>query len=237
MRGQTHAEAVVQVLSVEQQANALFDELCAAGASQVSLEALLHRLRSVGQDEASVRALHQQLDTDGDGCVSREEWRVGLSKAAGEDGPSVFGPALMALMAAWPTHASVSFDDLVVEGSGCAITQTELRAITTEQLARVKAHMERRCAPERWHDWQGKELAPRTVTLYDATAYVIKPATKKRRCSFVEQVAASEQRPAWFVSHWWGEAVFDFITCLHQHQHDRNLNSHTNAYWVRHPAV
>ena len=232
MRGQTHAEAVLQVVSVKQQADALFDELCEESASQVPLDALLRRLRSVGQDEASVRDLHRLLDSDGDGRISREEWRSGLEAAAGDDGPRVFGAALMALMAAFPTHPSVSFDDLLVEGSGCTIEQTEMRAITTAQLACVRGHVERRCLPERWRDWEGAELLPRTVTLYDATAYAIKPATKKRRCSFVELIATGAQRPAWFVSHWWGEAIFDFITCLCQHQHDRNLADGT-AYWVR----
>ena len=38
------------------------------------------------------------------------------------------------------------------------------------------------------------------VTLYDATRYVIKPATLERRCSYVELVASGPQRPTWFVS-------------------------------------
>ena len=54
---------------------------------------------------------------------------------------------------------------------------------------------------------------------------IIKPATAEQKCSYVELVApagTTSQKPKWFVSHWWGEAVFDFITCLSQHQQDRN---------------
>ena len=45
-------------------------------------------------------------------------------------------------------------------------------------------------------------LKPEEVTLYDATRYVIKPATAGRKCSYVELVASGRQRPRWFVSHW-----------------------------------
>jgi len=49
---------------------------------------------------------------------------------------------------------------------------------------------------------------------------VIKPATEKQRTSFVELVAFAAQLPDWFVSHWWGEPVFDFVACIEQHFRD-----------------
>ena len=49
---------------------------------------------------------------------------------------------------------------------------------------------------------------------------MIKPATEKQRTSFVELVAFAAQLPDWFVSHWWGEPVFDFVACIEQHVRD-----------------
>ena len=46
-------------------------------------------------------------------------------------------------------------------------------------------------------------------------------------------VADGPQRPRWFVSHWWGEAVRDFIACLLQHAEDRFQENHLDVpYWV-----
>ena len=75
--------------------------------------------------------------------------------------------------------------------------------------------------------------------------YVVKPATEEHKCSYVELVApagASSQRPKWFVSHWWGEPVKDFIKALKNYANVRGLKK-TDAYWVcayaprsRHPT-
>ncbi len=37
--------------------------------------------------------------------------------------------------------------------------------------------------------------------------------------------------PQWFVSHWWGEAVFKFIACAQAHATLRHFPSSV-AYWV-----
>ena len=53
-----------------------------------------------------------------------------------------------------------------------------------------------------------------------ACRHVIKPATEKQRTSFIELVAFAPQLTDWFVSHWWGEPVFDFVACIEQHFRD-----------------
>ena len=73
-------------------------------------------------------------------------------------------------------------------GGGCEIQPTEHRGISLVQLRAVLAHIGRRCAAERWSDWQGTLLAAEKVTLYDCTQYVILPFTVQRRCAFVEMV-------------------------------------------------
>mmetsp|Transcript_136563 Transcript_136563/g.436896 ORF Transcript_136563/g.436896 Transcript_136563/m.436896 type:complete len:749 (+) Transcript_136563:131-2377(+) len=130
-----------------------------------------------------------------------------------------------------PTLSCEGFADLVV-GSGCTIALTEERAITLQQLEALYSHIEQWCEPGGWisgRDWT--LLKPTSVNLYDAVEYVVKPATAARSCSFVELFAVGPQKPTWFVSHWWGEAVLDFILCVRQHATDRCLPSEA-AYWV-----
>ena len=72
---------------------------------------------------------------------------------------------------------------------------------------------------------------------------MIKPATEKQRTSFVELVAFAAQLPDWFVSHWWGEPVFDFVACIEQHVQDHTekhnydeeaveQSANETGYWV-----
>ena len=60
---------------------------------------------------------------------------------------------------------------------------------------------------------------------------MIKPATYVKQCSLVELIATGEQEPLYFVSHWWGESVFDFIQCITRHSIDRKLGMRA-PYWV-----
>ena len=71
-----------------------------------------------------------------------------------------------------------------------------------------------------WLDWEGKPLHKDRINLYDVTKYIIKPATAEQKCSYVELVAppgTDAQTPRWFVSHWWGEPVKDFIMAVEYH--------------------
>ena len=58
-----------------------------------------------------------------------------------------------------------------------------------------------------------------------------------------ELVATEPQKPIWFVSHWWGEAIFEFVWCIDQHSKDHTekdqwgtvINKEavqTCGYWV-----
>ena len=75
-------------------------------------------------------------------------------------------------------------------------------------------------------------LELQTFNLYHTSHWVIKPATLRYRCSFVELVAkdAETQFPCWFVSHAWQEVVCRFVACLRQHAELRNAVG--LAYWV-----
>ena len=115
-------------------------------------------------------------------------------------------------------------------------------AITLAQLRKVKEQIERRCKAEGWRAWNPKEnrlerrpLKPEQVTLYVVCDKVIKPATEAKKTSFVELVAFAPQPPKWFVSHWWGEPVFDFIACLEVHSEDHQYEERVMTQKVGEP--
>ena len=64
-----------------------------------------------------------------------------------------------------------------------------------------------------------------------------------RQCSYIELVATRPQPPKWFVSHWWGEPVADFVACIERHSQDHGYGhwkkdgwfetyDESTAYWV-----
>ena len=65
---------------------------------------------------------------------------------------------------------------------------------------------------------------------------MIRPATTARQCSLVELVAAGAQPPKWFVSHWWGEPVAEFLKCVAAHARDHTPHAadpdEGTLYWV-----
>mmetsp|Transcript_122470 Transcript_122470/g.305824 ORF Transcript_122470/g.305824 Transcript_122470/m.305824 type:complete len:811 (+) Transcript_122470:125-2557(+) len=135
--------------------------------------------------------------------------------------------------AADPDTVRVSISELQDGAAGCMIPKHEMRGITLKQLRRLMHYVEEHCEREYWYDPETLEpLTPDRVDLFCLREWVLKPATKDRRCSYVELVAsrASEQRPKWFVSHGAG-SVADFIRCLSEHA-KRHGFSDDVAYWV-----
>ena len=111
------------------------------------------------------------------------------------------------------------------------IPLAEERPLSLRELRAVGIHIKRRCEEEGWEDWQGNKLTPDQVTLYDTTKYVIKPYTYKARKSFVECITSEARIPDYFVSHWWGEPVVDFIKCIEQFCRDFNVPD-TTTFWI-----
>jgi hypothetical protein len=116
----------------------------------------------------------------------------------------------------------------------CDIPEPELRGITIHQLRNVCQEIKLRCVEEKWErsfDGIRTCLQPDEVNLYDLNINFIIPQTTDSKCSYIELVASGPQPPQWFVSHWWGEPVFDFVACIEKHAFDRNLDENT-SYWV-----
>ena len=157
------------------------------------------------------------LDKDGDGKIDSEEWQAEFYNS----------PLVMKKQ-----PANEDFRDLHHNQLGCTIYQAEMRGITIFQLQDVFAHVERRCSKEGWTNYLELRLSTDLVSLYDVSRYVIRPATYKRQISYVELIATGTQKPKWFVSHWWGEPIKDFLTCLDTHCTDRVLSRPHAAYWI-----
>jgi hypothetical protein len=121
---------------------------------------------------------------------------------------------------------SATFKDLHKGKPGCVIPKAELRAATVDQLQALAKHIERRCEAEGWADSRDPsiKLTARTVSLYAADGYVIRPATEARKCAYIELVAICAQPPKWFCSHWWGEPVLDFVDCVVTHAEDHGYS-------------
>eukprot|EP00929_Paragymnodinium_shiwhaense_P055628 TRINITY_DN27861_c0_g4_i1.p1 TRINITY_DN27861_c0_g4~~TRINITY_DN27861_c0_g4_i1.p1 ORF type:complete len:911 (+),score=154.47 TRINITY_DN27861_c0_g4_i1:86-2818(+) len=123
------------------------------------------------------------------------------------------------------------------------IAGTEERGISAEQLRNLLDFIERRrdaagllpgwCCKFADAPNYGEVLAYESFNLYEAVDWIIKPATQRRQCSWVELVGNGRlwQSPQWFVSHAWIEPVVLFIKCIEEHRRLRHL-SETTAYWI-----
>ena len=113
------------------------------------------------------------------------------------------------------------------------------RGIKLHQLFALAAFIEKHTDEEGflrlWVDRYGAPNHKNSLNLYDLVKYVVNPATAEHLCSFVELVLPEGSEataiPQWFVSHWWGEAVLDFIKCTQEHARVRALGEGA-CYWV-----
>ena len=195
----------------------IFKEIDVDSDQTISCDELKSALQKQGYDDVVFATLMGELDLDSDGFITIDEWRKGFYASS--------------FVHVRPPAAEDFADLHGAQRGGCTIAETAKRAINGAQLERVCSHISRRCKPEGWADKSGKQRTPGTVTLYDAARFVIKPATYATQCSLVELIAFGEQVPLYFVSHWWGEPVLDFVKCLEQHAVDRGLGV-DSPYWV-----
>lgn len=138
-------------------------------------------------------------------------------------------------------NESEDFSELIPQASPELSIPTAERGISLRQLLNIARFLIRRCDAngdiKGWMDKNphspafGKVLNIHTINLYQLTDVLLKPATAARQSSYVELVAESveAQRPDWFVSHWWGEPIFQFIVCI---QHFSSKRGGRSVFWV-----
>jgi len=123
-------------------------------------------------------------------------------------------------------------NSLKIDG-GSVIEDVAKRALTLQELRVVRSIIVSNCVKNKWKSSRdGKRLRPEDVNLYDLNDIVIKPLTKKRNCSFKELFSSGDTAPVYYVSHWWGERVLDFIQCCERHAMMLNLAPSEAKYWV-----
>jgi len=121
----------------------------------------------------------------------------------------------------------------------CRIEQVEHRGITLRQLQHLQDFFDKFATADGvqkgWWDRspyaKAYDIRRDELNLYQLVDWVVNPATKPYKCSWVELVAKQPQPATWFVSHWWGEPVVCFIACVEEHARLRGL-SDAHAYWV-----
>lgn len=125
------------------------------------------------------------------------------------------------------TANSLTIDD------GILVKDCAERAMTLHELRVVRAVIMSNCIKHKWKSsLDGKRIRPDDVNLYDLNTILIKPLTKKRNCAFKELFPSGAAAPAYYVSHWWGEKVLDFIKCCEYHAEMHDLDPYTARYWV-----
>lgn len=116
---------------------------------------------------------------------------------------------------------------------GVDISKVELRAMTLSELQAVRAIIISKCIEEEWiSSYDERKLRPEDVNLYDLNETLILPLTKKRNCAFKELFSTGDSMPTYYVSHWWGESVLDFIRCCEYHAERHELSPDEAQYWV-----
>lgn len=118
------------------------------------------------------------------------------------------------------------------------IDRVEHRGITLQQLERVHHFAEEWCtiwkdmAPPKVSKTSGQRLRMEILNLNHMHSWMIMPATEKKKCAFVELVASARQVPAWFVCHYWGEPIAEFMECLKAHVKARRSATEESPYWI-----
>jgi hypothetical protein len=137
--------------------------------------------------------------------------------------------------------AEEDYSELIPEDSPCLSIDTAERGIELKQLLAIVRYLRRRCAASgaigEWVDNNkssatcGQAVTIHQINLYHLTNFLLKPATARRACSYVELVALSiaDQFPEWFTSHWWGEPICHFVACI---QNFARLRGGRAAFWV-----
>eukprot|EP00931_Biecheleriopsis_adriatica_P085990 TRINITY_DN60732_c0_g1_i1.p1 TRINITY_DN60732_c0_g1~~TRINITY_DN60732_c0_g1_i1.p1 ORF type:complete len:683 (-),score=153.87 TRINITY_DN60732_c0_g1_i1:58-2106(-) len=117
------------------------------------------------------------------------------------------------------------------------IAKAEFRGMQTRQLVNLIEFLGNRANRDGtmagWYTKEKAKLDMEYLNLHELMEWVILPITDPHGCSYVEAVSQEHhsQPAAWFVSHYWGDSVLHFTTCIEKHREVRELSART-PYWV-----
>lgn len=245
MNGDAGLEAGDAILSVDGSDEDILGKLGTAGALVLQVRAT----QPVAAAVVTTLQVNASATVAGVKAVVRERRNIlPECQLLSRDGEPLGDGASLASLGAKEQNASLwhltDFSCLQPQVGGyCQILETERRGITVGQLRQLLAFVRRRRNADGtirgWKDTGsssptfGLPIHYATFNLYQALTWVIKPSTAAHSCSYVELASSSHnsQVPVWFVSHFWGEAIADFIACIEKHVTRRQLRD-TSPYWV-----
>lgn len=65
---------------------------------------------------------------------------------------------------------------------------------------------------------------------YEESATLVQ--VEAEHVSYKELIASHPVKTSWFVSHWWGEGILDFVRCVEHHVQLHKLSPQRTGYWV-----
>jgi len=134
-----------------------------------------------------------------------------------------------------PAHSVKFVNSLVKRKIETVVENAVNRAMTLKELQAVRTIIVSDCHKKKWKSSRdGKTgLAPDDVNMDDFYSNVIKPMTKKSKCSMTEILGSGcECSPVYYVCHSMGQSVLDLIQCCEQHAVMNNLSSVEATYWI-----
>jgi len=168
-----------------------------------------------------------ELDLNDDGEVDADEWTKRMDAVMRSMGPDKFVDTCFRSLSrvrdafgdGSRLHPWIDIDFSSLGRERRKIVGADKRGITAPQLRKLLDFMDSHTDSAGyllgwWDRFTLKSLELETINLYAVADWIIKPFTAKATCSYVELVVDEgtvEQRPQWFISHWWGEPVHDFV--------------------------
>eukprot|EP00440_Ansanella_granifera_P022948 gb/GFBE01024925.1/.p1 GENE.gb/GFBE01024925.1/~~gb/GFBE01024925.1/.p1 ORF type:complete len:664 (+),score=137.47 gb/GFBE01024925.1/:1-1992(+) len=122
------------------------------------------------------------------------------------------------------------------------IARVEDRAITLPQLQRCVEFSKARC--HRWRDQapatvsrtSGRKLHIDWMNWCHLHDWLVSPVCKAKNCSLVEMLTSTEQPPAFYLVHWWGDLIGNVLATMKAHINARQLPEDTK-YWMAFGAI
>ncbi|CAJ1349702.1 unnamed protein product, partial [Effrenium voratum] len=103
------------------------------------------------------------------------------------------------------------------------VEELQGRSITMEQLLQLKHFAVGNC-----YNWG---ISASVLDFYHLHEWIVRPATRELNSAMMEHLSDCKLLPNWFVSHYWGQHIEQFVGGLRQHLAVRGLSGRT-GYWI-----